>query len=231
MFGVTEERNDLSPLPEGTDSPERSEAEPGEENSSQGENSSQDEKSPQMDWYVLKVQSNREKSVRDGLRRRIAIAGLDSCFGQILVPTEKVTEVKGGKKRIVERKLYPGYLVVEMEVNDDTWFLVRETPGIGDFTGSRQTTAERLGPECLVPMQPHEVARLVAKQEEEAEEVAKLKIGFSEGDRVKINDGTFENFEGEVEKIDETSGRVVVTINIFGRSTPVELEYWQVESL
>lgn len=228
---MTEERNDLSPLPEGTDSPERSEAEPGEENSSQGENSSQDEKSPQMDWYVLKVQSNREKSVRDGLRRRIAIAGLDSCFGQILVPTEKVTEVKGGKKRIVERKLYPGYLVVEMEVNDDTWFLVRETPGIGDFTGSRQTTAERLGPECLVPMQPHEVARLVAKQEEEAEEVAKLKIGFSEGDRVKINDGTFENFEGEVEKIDETSGRVVVTINIFGRSTPVELEYWQVESL
>jgi transcriptional antiterminator NusG len=184
-----------------------------------------------MDWYVLKVQSNREKSIREGLLRRIAIAGLDRYFGQILVPTEKVTEVKGGKKRVIERKLYPGYLVVEMEVNDDTWFLVRETPGIGDFTGSRQTTAERLGPECLVPMQPHEVARLVAKQEEEAEEIAKLKIGFSEGDRVKINDGTFENFEGEVEKIDETSGRVVVTINIFGRSTPVELEYWQVESL
>ncbi len=222
---MTEERNDIPPFPEETPSEQPDAAQ------TEGAPDESEDRSPQMDWYVLKVQSNREKSIREGLLRRIAIAGLDRYFGQILVPTEKVTEVKGGKKRVIERKLYPGYLVVEMEVNDDTWFLVRETPGIGDFTGSRQTTAERLGPECLVPMQPHEVARLVAKQEEEAEEIAKLKIGFSEGDRVKINDGTFENFEGEVEKIDETSGRVVVTINIFGRSTPVELEYWQVESL
>ena len=250
---MTDERNDITPPPEENDAApgaeemaERDRDEPVEsplsdltarghtaepDPSEETSEPEEPQKSMDMDWFVLKVQSNREKSIRDGLKRRIAVAGLDRYFGDILVPTEKVTEVKGGKKRVTERKLYPGYIVVEMEANDDTWFLVRETPGIGDFTGSRQTTADRLGPECLVPMQPHEVARLVAKQEEEAEEVAKLKIGFAEGDRVKINDGTFENFEGEVEKIDETSGRVVVTINIFGRSTPVELEYWQVENV
>ena len=96
-----------------------------------------------MDWYILKVQSNREDSIRDGLQRRVAIAGLDDYFGEIIVPTEMVTEFKGGKKRVVKRKLYPGYIVVHMEINDDTWFLVRETPGIGDFTGcGRQADAD-----------------------------------------------------------------------------------------
>lgn len=175
-----------------------------------------------MDWYILKVQSNREDSIREGLQRRVKIAGLEKYFGQIIVPTEKVTEFKSGKKKIVERKLYPGYLVVQMQINDDTWFLVRETPGIGDFTGATGHPT---------PMQPHEVARIVAKQEETTDETPKLKINFQAGDRVKINEGTFENFEGEVESIDETNGRVTVMINIFGRSTPVELEYWQIESV
>ncbi len=180
------------------------------------------EKSDKMDWYILKVQSNREESIREGLLRRIAIAGLDYYFGDAIVPTEKVTEFKGGKKKVIKRKLYPGYLVVHMEINDDTWFLVRETPGIGDFTGAAGRPS---------PMLPHEVARIVSKQEEKSEKAPKLKIAFREGDRVKINEGTFENFEGEVESIDETNGRVTVMINIFGRSTPVELEYWQIEAL
>ena len=154
--------------------------------------------------------------------RRIAIAGLDEFFGDVIVPTEKVTEFKGGKKRIVKRKLYPGYLVVNMEINDDTWFLVRETPGIGDFTGAAGRPTAML---------PHEVARIVAKQDEKSEKAPKLQIGFSIGDRVKINDGTFENFEGDVDSIDEANGRVTVMINIFGRSTPVELEYWQIVTL
>jgi len=179
-------------------------------------------KSDKMDWYILKVQSNREESIRDGLMRRVAIAGLEDCFGEIIVPTEKITEFKGGKKRVMKRKLYPGYLVVQMEINDDTWFLVRETPGIGDFTGAAGAPT---------PMLPHEVSRIVARQEEKADETPKLKIAFRPGDRVKINEGTFENFEGEVDAIDETNGRVTVMINIFGRSTPVELEYWQVESV
>ncbi|MBN2216688.1 MAG: transcription termination/antitermination factor NusG [Pirellulales bacterium] len=179
-------------------------------------------KSENMQWYILKVQSNREDSIRQGLERRVKIAGLEKYFGDVIVPIEKVTEVKGGRKRVIKRKLYPGYLVVQMEINDDTWFLVRETPGIGDFTGAAGRPS---------PMLPHEVARIVSTQEEKADAAPKLKIGFKLGDRVKINEGTFENFEGEVETIDEASGRVTVMINIFGRSTPVELEYWQVESL
>ena len=175
-----------------------------------------------MEWYILKVQSNRENSIRDGLMRRIAIAGLEKFFGDVIVPTETVTELKAGKKRIVKRKLYPGYLVVQMEINDDTWFLTRETPGIGDFTGAAGHPT---------PMLPHEVSRILVKQEEKSEKAPKVKIGFSKGDQVKINDGTFENFEGGVEAIDETNGRVTVMINIFGRSTPVELEYWQIETV
>lgn len=174
------------------------------------------------DWYILKVQSNREDAIAEGLQRRVAIAGLQDYFGEIIVPTEMVTEFKNGKKRVVKRKLYPGYIVVNMAITDDTWFLVRDTPGIGDFTGSGGKP---------IPMQPHEVAKLIAKQEEKTEEQPRLKISFKAGDRVKINEGTFENFEGEVENIDETNGRVTVMINIFGRSTPVELEYWQIESV
>jgi transcriptional antiterminator NusG len=175
-----------------------------------------------MDWYILKVQSNREDSIRESLKRRVAVAGLDRFFGEIIVPTEMVSEFKGGKKRVVKRKLYPGYLVVNMEINEDTWFLVRETPGIGDFTGSAGKPT---------PMLPHEVSKIIAKQEEKTEETPKLKIPFNVGDRVKINEGTFENFEGEVDNIDEASGRATVMINIFGRSTPVELEYWQIEAI
>lgn len=182
----------------------------------------EDAKSDKMDWYILKVQSNREESIREGLLRRVAIAGLGHYFGDVIVPTEKVTEFKGGKKKVIKRKLYPGYLVVHMEINDDTWFLVRETPGIGDFTGAAGHPS---------PMLAHEVSRIVAKQEEKSEKAPKLKIAFREGERVKINEGTFENFEGDVDSIDETNGRVTVMINIFGRSTPVELEYWQIEAL
>ena len=179
-------------------------------------------KSDKMDWYILKVQSNREESIREGLLRRVAIAGLDFYFSEVIVPVERVTEFKGGKKKVIKRKLYPGYLVVHMEINDDTWFLVRETPGIGDFTGAAGRPS---------PMLPHEVAKIVSKAEEKSEKAPKLKIAFKEGDRVKIKDGTFENFEGEVDSIDQTNGQVTVMINIFGRSTPVTLENWQIEAV
>jgi transcriptional antiterminator NusG len=179
-------------------------------------------KSDKMEWYILKVQSNREESIKDGLLRRVKREGLDRYFGEVIIPTEKVTEVKGGKKRVMKRKLYPGYLVVQMEINDDTWFLVRETTGIGDFTGAAGRPA---------PMLAHEVSRILARQEEKSEKAPKLNIAFKPGDQVKINDGTFENFEGHVESIDETNGRVTVMINIFGRSTPVQFEYWQLGSV
>ena len=175
-----------------------------------------------LEWYILKVQSNREDSIRDGLDRRVKIAGLDKYFGEIIVPTELVTEFKGGKKKVVKRKLYPGYLVVQMEINEETWFLVRETPGIGDFTGTAGKPA---------PMHPDDIAKIVQKAEEKTAEQPKIVLGFNPGDRVKIKEGTFENFEGDVDGIDEANGRVTVMINIFGRSTPVELEHWQIEKL
>lgn len=176
---------------------------------------------PEMNWYILKVQSNRERSISEALRRKIAVEGLDEFFGQVVVPTEKVTEFKGGTKKVVERKLYPGYIVVQMHINDDTWFAVRETSGIGDFTGAGGKPT---------PMLPHEVSRIIHQEEEETAEAPKLNIRFKIDDRVKIKEGTFEGFEGEVSTIDEHSGRVTVMINIFGRSTPVELEHWQIEA-
>ncbi|WP_460184467.1 transcription termination/antitermination protein NusG [Thermopirellula anaerolimosa] len=182
-----------------------------------------DDEIPPKEWYILKVQTNREDTVREALLRRIKIAGMDKYFGDIIVPVEKVTEYKGGRKRVLRRKLYPGYIVVQMALTEDAWFMVRETPGIGDFTGAigRPT-----------PMLPHEVSRILAKAaEEKAQEAPRLKIGCNVGDRVKINDGPFATFEGEVSSIDEANGRVTVVISIFGRSTPVVLEYWQVERI
>jgi transcriptional antiterminator NusG len=183
----------------------------------------------EFDWYILKVQSNRERSIADALKRKVRVEGLEKYFAttpegdiQIVVPTEKVTEFKAGKKKIVERKLYPGYIVVHMAINDDTWFAVRETSGIGDFTGAGGKPS---------PMLPHEVARIVQTEEEESDESPKLDIKFKIADRVKVKDGTFEGFEGEVAAIDAQSGKISVMINIFGRSTPVELEYWQVENV
>ena len=171
-------------------------------------------------WYILKVQSNREDSIREALLRRISLQGMDRYFGEVIVPKEQVTEFKSGKKRVVSRKLYPGYILVNMILNDETWYLVRETGGIGDFTGSAGRPS---------PMLPQDVAKLLNKAEEKTDEAPRLKINFKKGDRVKINEGTFENFEGEVEQIDEANGRVTVMLSIFGRSTPVDIEYWQIE--
>jgi transcriptional antiterminator NusG len=175
-----------------------------------------------MDWYILKVQSNRERTIAEALERKMRIEGYDRFFDQVVVPTEKVTEFKGGKKKVVERKLYPGYIVVHMHINDDTWFAVRETSGVGDFTGAGGKPS---------PMQASEVARIIQSEEEETSESPKLDIKFAAGDKIKVKEGNFENFEGEVAKIDEASGRVTVLIHIFGRSTQVELEYWQIEAV
>ncbi|MEX0585347.1 MAG: transcription termination/antitermination protein NusG, partial [Pirellulales bacterium] len=180
------------------------------------------EEDAEKKWYILKVQSNREESIREGLLRRVKVAGLEDSFGDIIVPTEQVTEFKNGKKRTVKRKLYPGYIVVNMAITEETWFLVRETPGIGDFTGAAGKPS---------PMLPHEVEKIVVKEKAVEADAPTLSIPFKPGDRVKINEGTFENFEGEVHSVDLANGRVTVMINIFGRSTPVELESWQIESV
>lgn len=186
-----------------------------------------DEESEELEfqWYILKVQVNREESIRRALDRRMKIAQLEDYFGDVVVPTEDVAEFnKSGKRRVVKKKLYPGYLMINMVLNDDTWFLVRETPGIGDFTGSAGKPT---------PMEPHEVQRIVttSRGEEEGEAPVKTAIPYKPGDRIRVKEGYFENFEGDVDTIDEANGRITVMINIFGRSTPVELEHWQVESV
>ena len=176
------------------------------------------------DWYILKVQVNREKTICEALQRRVKMEGLERYFGDIIVPTEDIVEfTKSGKKRVVKKKIYPGYIVVHMVINDDTWFIVRETPGIGDFTGSAGKPS---------PMLPHEVDRIVKKPgDDEDDGPAKIAIPFKTGDRVRVKEGYFQNFEGDVESIDEANGHITVMINIFGRSTPVELEHWQVETV
>lgn len=174
-------------------------------------------------WYVLKVQSSREDRIRDALERRVKIQGLERYFGRIVVPTEKITEIRNNKKRIVERKSYPGYIMVQMELNEKTWFTVRETPGVGDFVGAHGTPTK---------MTAEEVAKMLNQEEEKTTaEAPKVRIDVERGDRVKIKDGPFENFEGTVEEVVEQRGLVKVMLIIFNRPTPVDLEHWQVERI
>lgn len=179
----------------------------------------------EMHWYILKVQFNREDTIRESLEKRIKLSNLKSSFGEILVPTEDVVEfTRDGKRRVVKRKLYPGYIVIRMVINDDTWFLVRETSGVGDFTGSGGKPT---------PMSDADVERILklAYPDASEEQVPKTTIPFKPGDRIRVKEGNFQSLEGDVDRIDEANGRVTVIINIFGRSTPVELDHWQIESL
>jgi len=172
------------------------------------------------EWFVVRVQSGREDKVKDTLEKRVAAAGLEEYFGRVVVPSEKVSEIRGGKKRVGERKIYPGYLMIELELNDRSWFLVRETPGIGDFLGSKKPT----------PMNRHEVDKMLNDITTSPEKPT-LKIDFKKGDSVRIKEGPFENFDGIVEDVNPVKGLVSVVVTIFGRATPVELEYWQIEAV
>ncbi len=174
-----------------------------------------------MNWYVLRVQSGREDRVCDNLNKRIKAEQMEERIQRVLVPTETVSEIKNGKKRNDRRKIYPGYLLVHMEMSDDVWFLIRETPGIGDFVGAHGSPA---------PMEPHEVDRLLGDMERTSER-PKIKIQFQKGESVKIKEGPFESFDGIVDEVFPDKGIVKVIVTIFGRPTPVELEYWQVEAI
>jgi transcription termination/antitermination protein NusG len=177
-------------------------------------------------WFVLRVPSNLENRMREKLVQRLKNEGLESLVPSVLVPTESVSEIKGGKKKVIQRKLYPGYLMVEMHLDDEgkipeaVWFLIRETAGIGDFVG-----ADRMP----VAMDEHEVERILVGMRKTDERPA-LRINFKVGDRVKINEGPFESYNGIVDEVNDAKGLVRVIVTIFGRETPVELEYWQVES-
>jgi len=174
-------------------------------------------------WYVVKVQSGRDESIKEAIERRVKIEGIEEFFGQIIIPVEKVTEVRNNKKRVKEHKLYPGYLMAEVEFNDRILYLFRETSGVGDFVGATATRPPQ-------PMSQREVDRMLGgpgKEESGKEKVIKPK--FEKGDKLRVRDGIFSGMEGEVKEILEAKNSVKLELLIFGRPTSVELEYWQVE--
>jgi transcriptional antiterminator NusG len=181
-------------------------------------------------WYVLRVASNREDQVRDALEKKVKIENLADLVGRILVPTERIKRVKQGQQKVAERKLYPGYVFVEMEMNSDgtiperAYYLFKDTQGVGDFIGQRNKPNA---------MRPDEVAKML-QDVEKAESQAgssQVKVEFKKGDPIKIKEGPFENFEGTVDEIFPDKGVVRVIVTIFGRATPLELEYWQLEKV
>ena len=203
---------------------EMSHAEPEPEHEPQGiAVAIEDDRPIKLEWYILKVQSNREDSIRDGLLRRVQMAGLERYFGDVIVPIETVTEFKGRQETGHQAKAVSG--LPRRPHGDQRRHLV---PGSRD-AGHRRF--HRLGRPPVADGCRRMSPRFSPSQEEKTDEAPKLNIRVKKGDRVKINEGTFENFEGEVDNINEASGRVSVMINIFGRPTPVELEHWQIEPL
>lgn len=171
-----------------------------------------------MKWYVLHTLSGQEQRVKELLEERVRLHELGEKIRQVMVPTQTVQEVRSGKKRIMTRKFFPGYVLVELELNDDTWQLIKHTQGVIGFLGGVRPTA----------LTADEVAEMFNQLEASKEKIAP-RVMFSAGDRVKINDGPFINFVGEVQNVDEERGKLGVNVTVFGRTTPVELEYWQVE--
>jgi len=180
---------------------------------------------PAPQWYAIRVQSNKEDTVRRNLETKIKLKGLGRKITQVVVPTEKVAEIKNGKRRTRRVKIYPGYVLIEMLMDDETWSFVREVPGVGDFVGGKGNVREK-----PFPLLPEEVRKIFG-QELPVDAQPRIQIDFSVGHKVRIREGPFENFDGVVDDINEQKGLVRVIVTIFGRSTPVELQYWQVEPL
>ncbi len=171
-------------------------------------------------WYAIHTYSGHEFKVREKLQRTIENSGLDERFGQIIVATEEFVEMKDGKRRTAERKLFPGYLLIEMEMDDQTRFLVTDTPGVSSFIG---TTS---GPQ---PLGTEDIDRILGRIERKPSE-EKPEIPYQVGEQVRVIDGPFMGFAGLIDEVDAERGKVKVMVSIFGRATPVELDFLQVES-
>jgi transcriptional antiterminator NusG len=172
-------------------------------------------------WYIIHVYSGFERKVKDAIREQAEQKGLGHLFEDILVPMEEVVEIRRGKKVNAERKFFPGYVLVKMVLNDETWSLVRNVAKVTGFLG---------GGGRPQPVPDHEAERII-KQMQEGIEHPKPSISFLPGDQVRVSDGPFASFSGVVEEVDEAKGRLKVSVSIFGRATPVELEYSQVERI
>ena len=173
-----------------------------------------------MNWYVIQAFSNCEAKVKAALEERIEMSGLSDKFGDIMIPTEQVTELKKGQKKQMERKFFPGYMLVNMEMNDDTWHLVRKTPNVMGFIGGSRNRPH--------PLTDKEFDKIINRVDE-AVESPKFKTVFESGETVRINDGPFNDFNGIVEEVDYEKNLIKVSVSIFGKATPVELNFSQVE--
>ncbi len=171
-------------------------------------------------WYVVHAYSGYEKKVAAALRDRVALKGMEDFFGEVLVPTEEVIEIRGGQKRKSERKFFPGYVLVQMDLNDDTWHLVKETPQVMGFIGGKADKP--------APITDKE-AELILKRVHDSEEAPRPKTMFEPGETVRVIDGPFNDFNAAVEDVNYEKSRLRVAVMIFGRSTPVELDFTQVE--
>jgi transcriptional antiterminator NusG len=173
-----------------------------------------------MDYYVIQAYSNCEKKVKAALEERIEMSGLSKMFGEIMIPTEQVTELKKGQKKQMERKFFPGYMLVQMEMNDDTWHMVRKTPNVMGFLGGTRNKP--------MPLSERELSRIINRVEETSEQPV-FKTLFESGENVRISDGPFNDFNGIVEEVDYEKNLIKVSVSIFGKATPVELNFSQVE--
>jgi transcriptional antiterminator NusG len=173
-----------------------------------------------MRWYVVHAYSQYENQVMKALKERVARAGLEEQFGEILVPTEEVVEIKDGMRRTTERKFFPGYVLVQMEMNEQTWHLVKSTPKVLGFIGGT--------PDKPAPITEKEASQILSRVEESVEK-PKPKTLYEPGEAVRVIDGPFADFSGVVEEVNYDKNRLRVAVLIFGRSTPVELEFAQVE--
>lgn len=176
-------------------------------------------------WYVIHTLSGQEQKVKENIEKRIKTEEMGEYIKEVLIPTEKVSEVKRGKKTTTTRKFYPGYLMVHMTLTDDKhqlldkpWYFIRETPGIIGFVGGDRP----------IPLSPSEVESMLGQIKEREDKVRPKEV-FAVGETVKINDGPFQSLSGTIEEVDNERGKLKIAVSIFGRSTPVELEYWQVE--
>ncbi len=175
---------------------------------------------PDLKWYVVHAYSGMEKAVERNIRERINRAGMQHMFGEILVPTEEVVEIKNGQKRTSERRFYPGYVLVQMVMNDESWHLVKHTNKVTGFVGGAKNRP--------APISDEEVAKIMGQMEEGTEK-PRHKVEFVVGEYVRVKDGPFTDFNGTVEEVNYEKSKVRVSVTIFGRATPVELEFSQVE--